>query len=86
MTFQSIDGSKGKGGNFVCPWCGASFERRWIASDGVMSLEEHWKTSPRCSQNRHVSNQTQSKDLPADSEVIMPGEHVLRLVREKEDR
>jgi hypothetical protein len=58
-------------GQFACTWCGATFERRWIASDGVRSLEEHWATSTACSANRTVNNPTQSKYDVVDGE--MPG-------------
>ena len=56
-------------GDFVCPWCGDRFQRRWIASDGVLSLEEHWRISQTCSANRGVNNQTQSKYNVRDSEI-----------------
>lgn len=52
---------QGGSGDFACPWCGARFLRRFITSDGVYSLEEHWQRSPACARNRTVNNQTQSK-------------------------
>jgi hypothetical protein len=64
---------------FVCPWCGAKFDRRFIASDGVESLEEHWRASAICSTHRAVNNPTQSKYDVVDHETG------LRLV-DREDR
>ena len=58
------------GGGFVCPWCGATFARRWIASDGVPSLEEHFATNPECWANRGVNNPTQSKHDVRDDEGL----------------
>lgn len=48
------------GGDFVCPWCGATFPRR-DREIGYPSLEGHWRTNPTCSANRGVNNPTQSK-------------------------
>lgn len=67
MTLVALPGNAG--GQFVCPWCGATFARRWIASDGVPSLEEHWLQRPECSANRAVNNPTQSKYDVRDDEV-----------------
>lgn len=61
----------GGGGQFACPWCGATFARRFIASDGVASLEEHWLVSPACSANRSVNNPTQSKyDVSSPDDLV----------------
>jgi hypothetical protein len=57
----------GDEGPFVCPWCGAQFTRRHVASDGVESLEEHWRASPECSANRMVSSPL-PKDRPGPDE------------------
>jgi hypothetical protein len=65
---------------FVCPWCGSRFERRHIASDGVWSLEEHWRRTPECSANRAVNNPTQSKYDIQDAEI--PG----LVLPDREDR
>lgn len=68
---------------FVCPWCGASFARRFIASDGVYSLEEHWRVSPECSSNRAVNNPTQSKyDEPPEPITVHPS--TVRLLVEQD--
>lgn len=56
---------------FVCPWCGTTFARRWIASDGELSLEEHFAKNPECSANQLVNNPTQSKYDLRDPD--MPG-------------
>lgn len=63
MTFrpQAIDGGKAVQGQFVCPWCGSTFSRRSIASDGAYSLEEHWQAARQCGRNRNVNSQTQAK-------------------------
>ncbi len=71
MSGPKLHVISGRGGPFVCPWCGATFGRRWISSDGEASLEEHWATSPACSANRSVNNPTQSKYDVVDGE--MPG-------------
>lgn len=64
---------------YVCPWCGATFARRWIASDGVPSLDEHWRRKPDCSANRSVNNPTQTKYDVRDDEVGI-------IVPDREDR
>jgi hypothetical protein len=73
--FGVIDGGRDER-TFVCPWCGATFTRRFIASDGVESLEEHWAGSPECSANRDTNNPTQSKYVAVDPDP----EHLVRLI------
>lgn len=68
-------------GNYPCTWCGKTFQRRYIASDGIMSLEEHWTADPRCKTLARVSNQTQSKYGMADTVQDVPGERTLTRVR-----
>lgn len=65
------------GGPFVCPWCAATFPRRFIASDGEPSLQEHWLRNPECEANRNVSNPTQSKNHDAGLRPLMPGRETL---------
>ena len=68
------------GGAYACPWCGRTFARRWIASDGLLSLEEHFATNPECSVNRGVNNPTQSKHDVRDDEGLG------RRLQDREDR
>lgn len=68
--FGVIDGGRDER-TFACPWCGAAFARRFIASDGVESLEEHWARSPECSANRDTNNPTQSKYDAVDPERLV---------------
>jgi hypothetical protein len=65
-----IDGSRDER-VFTCPWCGAAFTRRFIASDGVESLEEHWARSPECSANRATNNPTQAKYDRVDDDRLV---------------
>lgn len=81
--FQVLDGGLSAEPGFVCPWCGESFARRYIASDGVASLEEHWATDPRCKAHAHVNNQTQTKYGKADIPFTVPGEYTLFQARAK---
>lgn len=71
------------GGPFICPWCAATFDRRFISSDGAESLEEHWLRNPECKANRNTSNATQSKYLdrsPGTLKPVQPGEATLERV------
>lgn len=83
MSFkpQVIDGGKGQQGQFVCPWCGSTFARRHVASDGVLSLEEHWQTNPRCKALASVNNPLQTKYGDADAAPSVAGEYTINRVR-----
>jgi hypothetical protein len=84
-------------GNFVCPWCGATFAERlskpqmYTEADvpvvrligDEISLEDHWAQNAVCRTNRNVSNQTQSKNQPFGAERIVLGEFTLHLVENK---
>lgn len=45
-------------GQFVCPWCGATFPERYGEGD---SLHRHWEDNPICATHRDVNNPTQTK-------------------------
>lgn len=63
--FEVIRGGKGThySESFVCPWCGGAFAHRYITSDGVPSLEEHFARSVTCGKNQKVNNPTQEKNM-----------------------
>lgn len=69
--FEVLEGGKPPRNDpgFVCPWCGQAFKRRYVASDGVMSLQEHFETNPRCKRNQNVNNPTQEKNMIFDEDT-----------------
>lgn len=79
--FTVVQGGKG---NYPCPWCGKTFHRRYIASDGELSLEEHWLADPRCRNQAMVNNPTQSKYGMAGTVQSVPGEQTLTRIRAKD--
>lgn len=58
---EILEGGKGNQGQFVCPWCGMSFEHRYMDASEEPSLASHWVTNPRCKALANVNNPTQSK-------------------------
>lgn len=81
-AFEVLEGGKHRREpGFVCPWCGLTFTRRFIASDGVMPLEEHWAADPRCRRHANVNNQTQTKYGKHDDLPQVPGDYNLYKIR-----